>query len=232
MVGIGTTVDGGFAEFCTVPETQAYRIPKDMPFRVAAMAEPVACCLHGIDLTGIRPGRTVLIVGGGTIGLIMLQLAKISGAATLLLAEPVAAKRDLARSLGADVAFDPTTEDLEDLRRVHAIPPIDAAIECVGTTGTMRYAIDRTGRGGTVMLFGLTHPDARMEILPFDLFKREITVKASFINPYTQTRAIELLRKGKIDVESLIGAEVPLDDIGDVFRTRRYEGLGKIVVTP
>ncbi len=76
MVGIGTTVDGGFAEFRTVPEKQARRIPEGMPFRVAAMAEPLACCLHGIDLAGTRPGQTVLIVGDGTIGLIMLQLGK------------------------------------------------------------------------------------------------------------------------------------------------------------
>jgi threonine dehydrogenase-like Zn-dependent dehydrogenase len=232
MVGIGTTVDGGFAEFCTVREKQIHRIPDSLSFAEAAMAEPLACCLHGMDLTGVTPGQTVLIVGGGTIGLLMLQLARLSGAATLILAEPVAAKREMGRRLGADAAFDPLTEDLGEVLRRLAVHSIDAAIECVGTTGTMRYAIDHTGKGGVAMLFGLTGPDAVMEVLPFDIFRREIAIKASFINPYTQSRAVELLGHGKVDVKSLITDEVPLEEIGSIFQTRKYAGRGKIIVTP
>ena len=100
MIGIGTTTDGGFAEYCTVREKQVYKIPDHLSFSEAAMAEPLACCLHGMDLAGVTTGQTALIVGGGTIGLIMLQLAKISGAATVILAEPVAAKRMLAEKTG------------------------------------------------------------------------------------------------------------------------------------
>ena len=232
MVGIGTTADGGFAEFCTVREKQVHRIPDSLSFAEAAMAEPLACCLHGMDLTGVKPGQTVLVVGGGTIGLLMLQLARLSGAATLILAEPVAARRETGRRLGADAAFDPLTEDLDEILRDLSVASIDAAIECVGTTGTMRYAIDHTGQGGTAMLFGLTHPDAVMEVRPFDIFRREISIKASFINPYTQGRAVELLSHGKVDVKSLITDEVPLEEIRTIFETRKYAGRGKIIVTP
>ncbi|NLI54914.1 MAG: zinc-dependent alcohol dehydrogenase family protein [Clostridiales bacterium] len=232
MIGIGTTINGGFAEFCVVREKQVYTIPDALSFEEAAMAEPIACCLHGMDLTGIRPGETVLIVGGGTIGLIMLQLVKLSGAAMVILAEPIAAKREKAMMLGADIVLDPATENLEDVMAKHSIYAINAAIECVGNVSTMRYAIDHTGKGGTAMLFGLTAPEARMDILPFDLFKNEITVKASFINPYTQTRAIALLGRHKIDVKSLITDIVPLDDINDIFAKKRYQGHGKIIVKP
>ena len=232
MIGIGTTVDGGFAEYCTVREKQVYKIPDGLSYQEAAMAEPIACCLHGMDLTGIIPGQTALIVGGGTIGLIMLQLAKISGAATLILAEPVAAKRETARKLGADIVFDPLTEDIGEIMHAHGIKSIDAGIECVGAKGTMRYTIDHTGKGGVAMLFGLTSPDTHMDILPFEIFKNEITLKASFINPYTQGRAVALLGQGKIDVASLITDEVKLDDITDIFETEKFKGRGKIIVKP
>lgn len=232
MIGIGTTVNGGFAEFCTVREKQVYRIPDQLSFEAAAMAEPIACCLHGMDMTNVQPGQTVLIVGGGTIGLIMLQLAKIAGAAVIVLAEPIAEKRDKAKSLGADLVLNPLTERLDELLASHGVKGINAAIECVGSVKTMQYAIDHTGRGGTAMLFGLTDPDAKMDLLPFDLFKNEVSVKASFINPYTQGRAVALLSQGKIDVNSLITDVVNLSDINDIFAMQAYEGHGKIIVRP
>lgn len=232
MIGIGTTVDGGFAEYCTVREKQVYKISDNLSYVEAAMAEPLACCLHGMDLTGVIPGQTVMIVGGGTIGLIMLQLAKISGAAIVIVAEPVAAKRGLARKLGADIAFDPNVEDIAAILNQYSIDAIDAAVECVGLKNTMLYTINNTGKGGISMLFGLTSPESQIEIKPFEIFKREITIKASFINPYTHTRAVSLLAAGKIEVHSLITDEVKLDHILDVFETDKYKGRGKIIVKP
>ena len=112
MVGIGTTVNGGFAEYCVVPECQAYVFSKDTSYEKAAMCEPVACCLHGIDMCDIACGDTVAVIGGGMIGLIMLQLARLRGAAKLILIEPVKEKRDMAVSLGADITIDPISTDV------------------------------------------------------------------------------------------------------------------------
>lgn len=232
MVGIGTTVDGGFSEYCTVREKQVYKIPDSLSFVEAAMTEPVGCCLHGMDMTGISTGDTCLIVGGGTIGLIMVQLAKLSGCAVIILAEPIASKRDKAKKLGADIAFDPLAEDINEILNANSIKTINKAIECVGTKDTMKYTIDHTGKGGVAMLFGLTNPGATMDILPFELFKNEITVKASFINPYTHGRALELLGRKKLDVLSLITDEVKLDDINEIFTSEKYKGRGKIIVKP
>ncbi len=232
MIGIGTTVGGGFAEYCTVRAKQVYKIPDGLSYMEAAMAEPLACCLHGMDLAGVIPGQTVMIVGGGTIGLIMLQLAKISGAATIIVVEPVAAKRELARKLGADITFDPNVENINTILELNSIKAIDVAVECVGLKKTMLYTINNTGKGGMAMLFGLTNPESQIEIKPFDIFKREISIKASFINPYTHMRAISLLAAGRIDVKSLITDEINLDHILDVFKTEKYKGKGKIIVKP
>jgi len=101
MVGIGTTVHGGFSEYCCVPKSQVYKFSDKLTYVAAAMTEPVACCLHGIDMCDINTGDTVMIIGGGMIGLIMLQLTKLKGASKIILLEPVFEKREHAKKLGA-----------------------------------------------------------------------------------------------------------------------------------
>ena len=77
LFALGVNVNGGFAHYALCPDTQCFKVREDMDFDVAAMAEPLACVIHGIDQAGIRPGQTVLVVGGGTIGLLMVQMAKL-----------------------------------------------------------------------------------------------------------------------------------------------------------
>lgn len=228
----GVTMNGGFAEYCTVREKQVYNIGGKLSFQEGAMAEPVACCLHGMDLTGVKTGDTVMIIGGGSIGLIMLQLARLSGASRLVLVEPVPEKREMALKLGADLVIDPFGESVEEVLDGNAIRHIDAAIECVGLKSTVMSAIKYVGRGGTVMMFGLTDPACEIPLLPFDVFKREITIKASFINPYTQERAVSLLESGRINVRELISDEVPLSEINKVFENEAYRKRGKVVIRP
>lgn len=230
MIGIGTTFNGGFAEYCTVNAKQAYKIPDNLSLEEAAMTEPVACCLHGIDLSNITPGQTVIIIGGGTIGMIMIQLVKISGASRIILVEPIEAKREIALELGVDIVVDPINESIDDVLKANSIKQIDTAIECVGLVKTMNMAIEYTGNCGTAMLFGLTNPDNEMSIKPFDIFKKEISIKASFINPYTQKRALDLLSSKKINVEKLITDIVPLSQINKVFESEKYKGSGKILI--
>lgn len=232
MIGIGTTTDGGFAEFCNVREKQVYKIGENLSFEEGAMAEPVACCLHGMDLTGIQAGDTVMVIGGGTIGLIMLQLAKLSGASILIMVEPVKHKRDMAEKLGANITIDPFNQSVQDVLDSYAIHTVNSVIECVGHKSTMQDAIKFVGKGGTAMLFGLTHPECEIPLLPFEVFKREISIKASFINPYTQSRAISLLQSGKINVKDLITDVISLDEINNVFEDNSYRSRGKIIIKP
>lgn len=232
MTGIGTTVNGGFAEYCTVREKQVYKIGDRLSLEEAAMAEPIACCLHGIDMTGVKTCDTVMIIGGGTIGMIMLQLAKLSGASTLIVVEPVEAKRKLAKKLGADLTIDPINQDVEEICSSYSLNSIDAVIECVGRKETMENALKYVGKGGTAMLFGLTDPNCTIPLMPFEVFKREITIKASFINPYTQKRAVSLLESGKVNVKDLITDRISLKDINMVFEDKAFRSHGKILIKP
>jgi 2-desacetyl-2-hydroxyethyl bacteriochlorophyllide A dehydrogenase len=232
MIGYGTSNNGGFAQYCVVPYKQVYKLADHVSFEEGAMGEPIACCLHGIDMCEIKAGSTVMIVGGGTIGLIMVQLAKLSGAPKVVLLEPVQEKRELGLKVGADLALDPIYEDVEARLKEEGLDRIEVVIECVGLKRTMLDAIKYAGKKSLVMLFGLGHPNDEIPIKPFEVFKKELTIKASFINPYTQARAVELINSGRIDVKSLITQIIPLEELGEALANPEKRRGCKTIVNP
>ena len=189
MKGLGTAVDGGFAEYVTVPEETVYPIAEGVSYEAAAMTEPISCCLHGFDMTEVRMGDTVMIVGTGNIGLIMVQLARHAGADKIIAVEPNPVRREKAIHLGADFGIDPMKDDTAKILAEHGIVNVDKVIDCAGRTSTAEYAVEFAGRGATVMLFGLTGPDDVMGLKPFTVFQKELTIKGSFVNPDTFERA-------------------------------------------
>ena len=228
-IGVGTTVDGGFAEYVVMREKQVYKFSDSLSFIEATMAEPISCCLHGIDLCNIKYGDTVLVMGGGPIGMIMLQLAKNAGASKVILSEPVEEKRELALKLGATKVINPMEEDVKAVLDEYC-ENVDVVIECVGNIHTQEDAIQFAGKAATVMFFGLAAPGESFPIKPDDIFKKELTVTSSYINPYTFERAISVLESKTIDLESLITNIVPLDDIVDVFTKPEYRRTGKVMI--
>lgn len=232
MIGIGTGVNGGFAEYCAVPQSQVYKIADSTSYEAAAMTEPTACCVHGIDMCNISCGDTVAIIGGGMIGMIMLQLAKLSGAGKLIMIEPVAEKRKIAEKLGADLCIDPIGNDVKRVLGENGINRISAVIECVGKTSTIEQAIDIAGEKSVVMMFGLTAPDDAISIKPFEIFQKEIVLKSSFINPYTQKRALELIDSGKIDVSSVVYSCEPLESLPKILADGSLRAKGKYIIKP
>ena len=228
FTGIGTTVNGGFAEYCVASERTVYKT-ETLDMLQASMVEPLSCCVHGIDLCGIKPGDTVLIMGTGPIGLIMLQLAKLAGAGMVIATARSEKKSELAKSMGADRVINVSTEDLE--AEIAALcRNLNCVIECVGNPGTIEQAISVAGKGATVMLFGLTGPDAKIEIKPDMIFKKELRITSSFINPYTYSRSINLLNTAKIDVTSMIKNIIPLEKLEDALSTDTLRKRGKVVV--
>ena len=149
MAATGVNYDGGFAEYCAVLEWQVFKLPEGVPFEEAALCEPVACALHGIDLCGIKPGDTVMIIGGGTIGMMMLQLAQLCGAVRVVMLEPNEKRFELARKLGADLVLNPLKDDVKaELAR----------------NGAVRHRIRGQGRHGHD--FRPDRPGLRHSLLP------------------------------------------------------------------
>ncbi len=214
LSAIGVTHDGGFATHCVVPARQCHRVPDDMPYDVAAMAEPVACCVHGIDRAGIRSGDVVLLLGAGTIGLVLLQLVQLQGAAVTIVSEPNEDKRHMAERLGATTTVDPVSEDLaEVLQAATDGAGADVVIECVGSAATAQQALDLAGEGGRVLLFGVAPEEARITISPYRVYREEIAITGSFTNPFSQSRALALLASGRLQVNDLISHRLPLDEM-------------------
>ena len=228
MRAIGVTQNGGFEEYSLVPEAQAFKLAEDLPFEVGAMAEPLACCIHGMDLAGVRPGQTVCVVGGGAIGLIMVQLAKLSGAARILLSEPEQRRREVGLQLGAAVAIDPTAPGAAEEYAGAA----DVVIECVGNLPAVKSAFDYAKKGATVVLFSVPKPDAEFALPLFDVYKKELTIKGSFVNPDTHDRAVALLNARKLDFVGIITHRFPLDQMAEAIATQMSPESIKVVVCP
>ena len=232
MIGYGTITDGAFAQYCKVREKVVYPIDDHVSYVEAAMAEPVSCCLHGIDLCHIRPGTDVVIIGGGMIGLLMMQLAKCVGAARVAVLEPVPVKREMASRLGADIVLNPQAGDVQASLKASGLIRAQTVIECVGLPSTMEQAVQLAANKGMVMFFGLTKPDDEIPLKPFTVFQKELTITASYINPCTIGRAVQLINQGRIDVKSMICEEIPLERLKDVLSSPELRRRGKYVVNP
>ena len=231
MIGYGTTLYGGFAEKCKVRERAAYKVSDEMPLEHAALVEPLSCSLHGIDRSNILPGNSVAIIGAGSIGQIMIQIAKISGASKIYVIEPVKEKRESALKQGATLTFDPREVDVYN--EMEKLGFVDTVIECAGRIDTMEQAVSIVGKAGTVMLFGLSPVGEKMEILPLEeIFQKEITITASFINPLVSQRVIDLIDGNRLNLDKIITDRIPLEDSIEVFSNDSYRERGKILIIP
>lgn len=229
---LGVDQDGGMAEYCYVPAQQIYVLPDGMPSETAAFVEPVSCAVHGIDRANVLSGDTVVIIGGGTIGLIMLQLAKNAGAVRTILVEPQQQKRRIAAELGADLLLNPMEDDTKsaimDTTRVGA----DVVIECVGKPQTAQFALELARRGGTVEFFGVCPIGEKIFVEPNQIYSKELTIVGSYVNPNTFSRSIALLHAGKIRIDKFQIDKFPLDGVLDALALQREGKTIKSIIEP
>ncbi|MGL4236033.1 alcohol dehydrogenase catalytic domain-containing protein [Tabrizicola sp.] len=224
-IAIGIHRDGGFAECVTIPAHRAVETGGLHPHH-AAFAEPLACTLHGVDLGQPIPGERVLVIGGGVIGLLAVQLARNAGAeVTLLTRHP--AKRELALSLGAMQAV-ATEAEARDVLPNGA----DLVLECAGVADTVEMAPRLTRTGGRIVVLGVLPKGQKVQIEPFDLLFREIHLLHSFINPFTQSRATRMLSLKQIEVAPLISRVIPLAEAARAIAEPAAPGEVKVLVDP
>jgi len=232
---VGVDVDGAFAEYVKVPAENVYAIPRRIPFEEAALIEPLACCLRGLDNVGIELGDTVAIVGVGPIGLLMIQLAKIWGAVKVYAIDLIRERLDLAKRLGADMTIDASREDpveavLSDTDNVG----VDVAIEAAGSSKAMDTAVKLARRGGRVLIFGVAPQEEEWVVRPFELYEKELMIIASYRSPYTFQRAVRIASSGRISLGPIISHVMPLERGPEAFEklSRRASGMIKVVLKP
>jgi L-iditol 2-dehydrogenase len=232
LVALGVNIPGGFAEYCAVPARQAYKLPPELPLAHAALAEPLACCLRGADLAGIQSGDRVVIFGAGPMGAMMLQLARLQGASEVILVDPQKGRRKRVEALGADCALDPRAEDPVASIRSGYPDGVEVVFDCSGNVAAVRQALQVVMRGGTVMLYGVCPQDQNVPLNPFWLNDNEITIRGSYNNPNTMSRAIDLLASGRINAGSIVTHRYPLKDGLEAFRCTGGEECLKVIVEP
>jgi 2-desacetyl-2-hydroxyethyl bacteriochlorophyllide A dehydrogenase len=222
---LGVHTAGGLAEYVVAPATNLHVLPGSVSLDTAAYVEPLACAVHGQDRVGIRSGDTVLILGGGPMGLAHIALSVLSGASKVIVSEPDAARRDRSKQMGADVCIDPfqsnVVEAVADL--TNGIGP-DVVIEAVGSVVTYESAIAAVRRGGRVLAYGAAPQDASMSLRPFDIYAKELTITGSYAGTYdTWPRAIELLAGGRFDPSVIVDSVRPLADAVSAIRGLEHD---------
>jgi threonine dehydrogenase-like Zn-dependent dehydrogenase len=230
FVHIGSMRDGGAAEYCVVPDRMAYGLPEGLPLERAALTEPLACVLNGTTQAAVAPGETVLVIGGGPIGLLYLMMFKAAGAFPVVVSEPTEKRARWARELGADAVIDPLSADVPAaVRDLTSGRGADVVVDAVGSQ--LREAVLAAGKTGRVYTFGLNER-ATATLEPSILAYREISVHGVYIAKGTFPRAIELLADNRLGFDRLITREYPLEDIGKAIDDLRSGTVAKGLVRP
>ncbi|NKJ34780.1 zinc-dependent alcohol dehydrogenase family protein [Rhizobium sp. SG570] len=232
LTAIGVTRDGGFADYVAVPCGQAFTLPSDLDPVHGAFCEPLACCIHAIDKADIRLGDSVAILGGGVIGLLMVQLARLAGASQVILITRQLSRREAALRLGATRAFDPASSDTVASVRDATQGGADVVIECAGVADTLQTGLRMARRGGTFVLFGVTPAGIEVPVLPFDLLVNEVDVRPAYLNPFTHSRAAAMVASGALELDSLVTKAIGLEEVAGVVGSAPLPGEIKVIVRP
>lgn len=230
LTTIGTHRDGGFAEYAVVPETNIFKMEKDLSFETGAMAEPLSCAMRGIEVSNLKYGDTLLVLGAGTMGILMVQLAKNAGAGNIIISEPIRERRNIAKEYGATHLINPEEQNLEEEIKKIKYYGADVVIDCSGNAKVAEHSINYCKRGGHVVWYSVYPKSESASIIPFNINENEISVHGSFNNPYMQIRALELLANGVIKTEKIIYPIIELENFNEILNIFGKAGSMKILV--
>lgn len=233
---LGVTDNGGFAEYVLVLSEQVRKISDNISFQQAIFVEPTSCAVHGVGLLKPRLGDEVLIFGSGPVGLILLQLLRVSGASKVIVAAPSAKKLELAKSLGATEVFLMERDNPGSVSEaLDSIVPkgFDIVIDATGDPNVIQDCFRFVRFGGKVLIFGVPPNDSKVTINPYEIFRKEIAIFGSFAQLYDFSQALQMLESGAIRVDGLVSHTFRLDNFTEAIEIMKNsrERL-KIVVIP
>jgi L-iditol 2-dehydrogenase len=227
----GATRVGGFAERVLLPVTCVHPLPAGLDPVTAAMTEPAACCLSGLEQIRVPKGGTALVMGLGIMGMLTMVMARRLGIKKMIVSDPIEERRAMAKKLGATVGIDPTREDLR--ARVMELTKdrgADLVCEAVGKPELVREAIALTKPTGALQLVGVNPKGSTLPLDLFDVHFRELRIGGAFGRGTAFRRALRLMPK--LGATKLITARFPLHRIDDAF-AHATAGRGlKTVITP
>ena len=222
IIGLGASVPGGYAEYLRMPAHHALKVPDGLDLKHAALTEPLAVGLHAIHAAGALPGRRVLVIGAGPIGLAVTLFARLGGAREVVVSEIAPARRALAARLGAGV-IDPAMEKPA---------AADVIFECVGVAGVLRQCMDIAPLRGTIVVVGVCRGEDT--ILPRVAIRKELTLR--FVLGYDRAEfaaVLDLMASGRIDPSPLVTGVIGLDALPAMFEAlRKPSAHAKVLIGP
>ena len=217
---IGVTTNGAIAQYVAVPIAKAYALPDNISLREGALIEPVSCAVHGMHVLNPRSGDTFLIVGAGTMGLLLLQLAMRGGASRVAMVDVNAQRLGLAEQLGP-------TRTYSDIKQALKDEPLgfNCVIDATGVASVIENAFMAVKRGGKLLIFGVASNEARISLSPFRIYNDEITIMGSMAVLFSFQPALDLISSGVINTQAMLTAALPLQDFSRALDMMR-QGQG------
>ncbi|NLM45807.1 MAG: alcohol dehydrogenase catalytic domain-containing protein [Firmicutes bacterium] len=220
----------GMAEYVVWHESQVYKLPDNVSLKEGCLLEPTAIAVRAMDKMGHKVGSRVAICGGGPIGQLALQMVKMYGATYLTMIEPVAERREIALSFGAEYVIDPATQDVvEEAMRITGGLGFDVVLDASGAPAAVGNLPRITAKGGT-LLYGAMYPgDFTM---PLNLFKycyfNELTISGFYVAPYAFPRALQLLPR--LNLKPFTAKVVPLERVAEAYDVHMSSKYLKVLV--
>ena len=218
----GATTNGGFAPFVSVAAANVHSVG-ELPFHVAALAEPVGCVMHGIDRARVELGMRALVFGAGPIGLMMMMGLQSRGVSDVTMVDLEATRRQLALELGAEAAVDGSRIEPADLG-----DGFDLVVDCTGVAEVAGRMPSFARDGATILFFGVCSPAKRIEISPYEIFRRELILIGSHAVSNNLPDAISVLMQLGAKAEALVSHRMPLAGVAEQMISPLKTGTMKI----
>ncbi len=222
---------GAFAGFSLVPDQSAHRMPGGMPLEMGALTEPASCCYSGVGFLEIQKDAVAVVIGAGIMGLFTIAALKSRGVKTVIASEPVAARREFAKQLGADILNDPAKEDIgEVVKKATGGHGAHIAVEVVGKPQLVAKAIDVVRPRGQVLMIGVSNKGTTLPSDLYDLHYKEVRLRGAFGRGNAFASTVQEI--AKLDLKGVISARYPLERVYDSIKDSA-EGKGiKLAVKP
>jgi 2-desacetyl-2-hydroxyethyl bacteriochlorophyllide A dehydrogenase len=222
---LGVSVAGAAAELLKTPVKNCYKLPEGVSVKDAGLIEPLSCAVRGFDVLPRVPGSDYLIYGSGTMGLMMMEMAKRNGAASVSIVDLNREKLKTADILGVDNHG----ESADEFQKARGW---DVVIDCTGVVPAIKDGLSRVMPGGTFLQFGVANENAKVEIEPFWIYNKEINIIGSMAVLHSFGRAVELFAAGVIDPKIFISHRFPLTEYKHGLEIFKGGASRKVTIEP
>jgi len=225
----GVHLPGGFAQFVAVKETNVHKAEGLTPLQ-AAWAEPLSCCLHGLNKVGVKSGEKALVIGCGSIGLLFVQLLLIHGASEVVAVDLSKERLSVAKQLGAFVTLQP--DEFASSHKDIAPQGFALVVEASGNPKAIELGLKVVREGGRFLQFGVCPTEATVNFSPFAIYRKEITFVGSFSLGKEMPQALNLLMSRRVKVDVLTTHQLGLEGFWEAIRLMREAKSLKVQLLP